>query len=441
VKLAKALAFAGRGAEAAEQFETAASDAPPREALELHRRTAEQLLQSGHFDRGVAASRAVLRGIGMTLPRTTTATVVTLLFFGTLLRLRGLRFRARAAEELTLSDRTRVDTCFSLAVAIGFVEPLTGFVFQTRALLVALSLGEPDRIARSLAMHAAYSAMAGRRNEGRTQRLLDRAQALAVHTEDVQVQVIVSGMRGIAHFLNGRFQAAAEQLGGTLAALADGSTGLVFERFTARMFMIRSLAFLGRFVEMRVLCDEGMREALAAKNVYGIVNLRVAFAEWTALFNDQPEQARRELCLALAEWSPRGFHLEHRNALHARIAVELYAGEPVRAYELASELLHKSRRSALWSIQTARFFAWHKLGSCALAMLERQRGGRKRLLRQVVRAAHALEREATHWMQPFARVLRAGHALHAGDHVVATAGLELAEREFNGVQLSPDPRF
>ena len=50
--------------------ETAASLSGPGEGLGLERRTAEQLLRAGLFDRGVEASRAALAAIGMRLPTT-----------------------------------------------------------------------------------------------------------------------------------------------------------------------------------------------------------------------------------------------------------------------------------------------------------------------------------------------------------------------------------
>ncbi len=69
VGLGDCLADAGRGPEAAAAYESAVElgQCAAGEALDLKRRGAEQLLRSGHVDKGMQAMREVLQTVGMTI--------------------------------------------------------------------------------------------------------------------------------------------------------------------------------------------------------------------------------------------------------------------------------------------------------------------------------------------------------------------------------------
>src|SRR6185295_13229847 len=69
-RLGEALAAAGRGPEAAAAFLAAAEGATVAEALDLRRRSSEQLLISGHIDEGLGALDQVLRAVGLRMPAT-----------------------------------------------------------------------------------------------------------------------------------------------------------------------------------------------------------------------------------------------------------------------------------------------------------------------------------------------------------------------------------
>jgi tetratricopeptide (TPR) repeat protein len=428
VKLGNALAFAGRGALAVTHFQAAAAESNAAEALALQRRAAEQLLLTGQFDRGIEASRVVLRAIGMRLPTTRFQTLASLVYYGLRLRLRGLGFRERAPDEISAAAQTRIDTCLYMAGALGFVDTIVGFVFQTRALLLALASGDRERSARSLAMYAAYSATGGAPQWRRTERLLGRMHALSEQSASKTVRVFVTGMTGVVFLCNGRFREAADQVEQTLAVLEDGSTGL--ERFTSRLWMIEALGFLGRFKELRRWHAEGLRDALIQQNVYAAVHLRVGTSSLPWLLEDRPEFAEAQMQEAMGEWSQQGFHLEHFYALISRVTIRLYVGDPERGHTFAADLLSASRRSLLWRVQLVRFRALYAHGGAALSMLERKLGDRERLLGEVRRDARAIEREHTAWMQPFAQVLRAGLALHQGERAETLSLLEAAARGY-----------
>ena len=85
-----------------------AARARPDDALELKRRAAEQLLLSGHIDDGKALLGEVLRAVGLSLPRSPRAALVSLVWERARLKLRGLGFRERK-DELPIAQRRALE--------------------------------------------------------------------------------------------------------------------------------------------------------------------------------------------------------------------------------------------------------------------------------------------------------------------------------------------
>jgi tetratricopeptide (TPR) repeat protein len=189
VKIGDMLANAGRGALAAHHFEAAAAVLPPRQALDLRRRAAEELLSAGRFEEGDAVLRTVLEAVGIDLPRTPLAALFGLLFFRFIVLVRGLGFRERTKDDIAAHALTRLEACNGVGRALALVDTIRGAYFQTRALLGALSLGEPAMVARSLAIEAIYLAAQG--SSARATRLLVQARALAERRGSLQLQAFV----------------------------------------------------------------------------------------------------------------------------------------------------------------------------------------------------------------------------------------------------------
>jgi tetratricopeptide (TPR) repeat protein len=435
VRLGDALAFAGRGALAAPHFEIAAAESQSIEALELRRRAAEQLLQSGQFDRGVEATRVVLASIGMRIPKTKFATLATLALLRLRLALRGRRFRKREERSVTTERLTKIDTCWSFGIVLGFIDPVAGWVFLTRALLLALAAGEPERAARSLAMDVSYRALSGGRSRRRAERLFRYARGLADERSSAQARVFAFGGLGGAFYLNGRFREAAEHLERSLQLSSDNSLGLVHNRVTGEFLLLQSLAFLGRFRDLRRLHSNALRDARARGDMFAAVNLRGGFPSLSWLIEDRPDLAVSNAEAALAEWTKQGFHLEHFYARVATVWAKLYEGDVQAAHALGSDLLRQTRSSLLWRIQTVRLRALYPRGASALAMVGCRVGQRATLLAEAQSDALAIEREGMAWMQPFATALRAGIALHGSAREEAVRLAERAAREFDAQDM------
>ena len=244
-RLGDALTNAGRGAEAAQAYLTAAPSATAAEALELKRLASTQLLISGHLDEGLALLRTLFGPLGMSMPETPRRALASLIWHRLRLRLRGLRFRERDETQVSAMELTRIDLCWSAVAGLSMIEPIRGADFQTRGLLLALRAGEPFRIARAMAMEAAHRATTGlpavaprrrppgcRRGAGRPHRVAPcpghgragaRDQLALVRSMESRPGLARSGRAALPQPLHGGRLGA--RYGTQLRALGAGATG------------------------------------------------------------------------------------------------------------------------------------------------------------------------------------------------------------------------
>ncbi len=339
-KLGDALGNTGRGAEAADAYLAAAElvgvDAV---ALELRRKAAEQLLISGHIDRGLRLISKVLGALGMKLPATPRRALVSLLVRRARLRLRGVKFEARHESEVAATELTRVDLCWSVATGLAMVDVIRGADFQTRHLLLALEAGEPTRVAKALSVEGGFLSTSGSGGRRRAQQLFTEARALLDKAPSAFASALLLGAECIHAYQGGRWRRALELAREAESAIRDqgGGNGIAWQHDTVQFFICYSLFYLGELDELASLTPALLRIASERGDLYAATNLRVGISNAAWLVRDEPAQAAAELALALAQWTVQGFHLQHYHHLLGLGQLHLYTGDGAAGYAALAE--------------------------------------------------------------------------------------------------------
>jgi len=203
VHLADALANAGRGVQAGEQYLAASTLAEADEAMILQSKAGFNLCAAGDIDAGRAALGGVLDRLGTPLPGTRVRALVSLLWNRVRLWLRGIKFKERSEGELSNEERMRLDVTWSVACGLTMIDTIRGADFQTRNLLLALNTGEPYRVTRALGWEATHAAMDGVSGRRRTRQYLDAADKIAERLKNPHAIGMAMMSRGVAAFFLG----------------------------------------------------------------------------------------------------------------------------------------------------------------------------------------------------------------------------------------------
>jgi hypothetical protein len=424
-KLGDALTNAGRGAEAAQAYLTAAESATAAETLELKRLAATQLLLSGHVDEGLALLRTLLGPLGLSMPDSPRRALGSLLWHRALLWLRGRGFQTRDESQVSAMDLTRIDLCWSAVAGLSMIEPIRGADFQTRGLLLALRAGEPFRIARALAMEAAHRSTAGIAVAPRVLALLRDADTLAQQLDSPHARGMVELVRGISSLLFGEWKAAQAALDQAEQLFRNHCTGVAWERDTGHNFALWALLQMGQLAELKRRWTVLFREAQERGDLYAVTTLSTSYMTMIKLAANEPPECERELEALLSRRTGDWFNLQHASAFESLFHLDLYRGHITRARERVNAVWPEYTRSMLLRIQTTRVQMHEIRARVAVATAERT-SSPAALLHQARKDAQRLEGEGQSWAMAHAHYVRAAIAACEEDCVRAFEELRTA---------------
>ena len=445
VKLADALANAGRGLEAARQYREAAAVTTPADQLRLEERAAYHFCASGYVDEGREAYRKVLAHFGTAFPRSPRRAVAATLGYGVLLEIRGYRFRERSGAEIPAADLLRADTLWAASTGLGMVDHASGGAFAKRSLMAALRLGEPFRVARSLAWECAFLASLGPRFAGKTRRAIETARSIALRSQNPIALGWIHLAESFAGLHGGDWMHAIRHADQAGTIFREQCRDVSWERATAQTCGLFARIARGQFEDLACLSPEMLEDAKRRGNLYAATTIQGWVAPQIRLAAGDLAGARQVSREAAALWTQQGFHLQHVFNWDNGMFASLYEGDGEGALAAAesrwadvqSSLLFRVFLLRNWSVD-ARARSW--LLAAAVARrpegLSRPEGlirpgesiQREELIRGVLKMARSLEREGEVWTTAAAVRLRAGVANIRGDRERSLALLREAER-------------
>lgn len=441
VGLGATLAHAGRNREAAEAYLAAVVESPREESLAVQRAAAESLLVSGHVDRGLSVLGHVLRRVGLRLEPRPGRLIVRHWLRRLRLRLRGFRFRPRAAAELPPADLERIDVCWSVVVGLGLVDVLWAADFHARHLLLALAAGEPRRVARGLAMEVFFGAMEGGGDDA-----LEAARQLGRQVNDAYAASLTETATGMLACSRGRWEEAHGVLARADEALREMRVPVVWEVDTVLWFRLLALAQLGRWPQLFAELPDQLRSARERGDLFLEIHLLARVDALRRLAAGQAERSSA-LAAAAARWSQRGFQLQRFEVLVAEVQRQLFAGDAEGAWVELEESWPALAGSMIQRIEMVLVES-HDLRARVAVALAAGRGGdaeppdegeaavrREVWLGRSTRDRRVLERVGSPWAQALATALAAGAASVAGRYEEAARHLDEAALSFRGLRM------
>jgi serine/threonine protein kinase len=435
VKLADALANAGRGADAAAYYLRAAQfieKGQVSESIELRRKAMECLLRAGHVDGGLQLIRSVLDSVGFALPATPRAAVLGVLRGRLRLLLRGMWAKERAAEVVPQDLLTRIDVCWGVITGLARIDNIRSAYFQPIHLRLALQAGEPYRVARALAAEACFASTGGEKKKRRTERLVSRVERASRAIGDPHAIGMSMMARSMESFYLGLFRDSVQQADEAEAIFRERCTNVSWEISTTSNYALCSLMYLGELGQLATRVPLRVREAEEHGDLYaGLDPVCRPGIVWLAA--DEPDLARRAVRQVMDRWSLQGFHFQHYLEMFAENQVDLYMGRWASAWRRADERWEQMKKALLLRIPFVKLEALHLTGRCALAAA--LGSGDRNLVARAERNAREIEKEKTPWASPFATAVRAGVASLRGEKETAADLLAQTARGFEKAEM------
>lgn len=319
LKLAHALADAGRGGDAADEFRQAASRTGDADALRL---AAEHDLRSGYIERGMETLAHVLARHGATIPSSPVAAIPRLTV--SLIR----RVTDRVAGRVRKQTRAELDAHWTATVGLGLVDPVRAAPFAAEAHRLAKLLGDEHALARSTLMEVGFLASAGRHQLAQV--LLERGRRLPVVAREPWLQGLALTMQAVAAYERGRWRETYESSVRAETVFQQECTGVAWELRSVQLFALSSLFFLGDLTALQKSVRESLVDAEDRGDLYAATNIRTQLVPSIHLAADRPDLAHAEIDTAIADWG-EDFSLQHNYALGTKTITDLYEGEPIRA--------------------------------------------------------------------------------------------------------------
>ncbi len=437
-RLGDTLSLAGRGAEAAGEYLEAVRRGSTRSVVELQLRAAEQLLISGHVDRGVRILRHVFRALDLPVPLEGDPLALVTALRRRWMSWRDFRFDPRDEGEVDSALLLRVDALWTAAVGLRSISPKEADGVQVRHLQLALRAGEPRRVARALALEAFSSSAGGTRTEERTRLLLARATELAEELGDPE-SMARAALAAVMTAIGLGQWARAVQISRQAASLFnERCVGVAWERRTNEDLLLQGLNGLGDFRKIVERVPVLLEEAHEYDDRY-FQNLLGIWWARALVVQDRAEEAMVQLSQAVEQWPGDQVDLPCLTAQLVEIEVALYRGDPA-AWDLLRARWRRVEAAGILSVQIVRVrlailaarAALLRAGHCGAEQ-------RRRYLEVARREIERVEREGTGWGDDLALTLRATLAQEQGDTRRALEGyrtVEIRTREKQTLVLS-----
>jgi len=435
-RLASALAHAGRLADAAAVSLRAAEGAEAGEALELRRQAMESLLLAGRLQEGLVIARIVARAVRLPMPRTPRSALVSLLLRRLTIRMRGLGFEERRAEDISPEVLQRIDVCWSLASGLSFVDTLRATCYQARYLSEALGAGDVYRAALALNLESGFRAIGGTRAWAHLEPLLLLGREFAVRTANPQAIAYNHATAGVAHFLCGRWRTGLERMQLALKMWRDHGTEMRWGTDLCQVFQLSSMLQLGETREMLPLLELYLQEALERGDQYAATALRSWRGSAAWLIGDRPDVARRQALESSMPAIGRGFHTHHYYELVTHCQIDQYTGDFAGSWRRIEGKWSDLGRSSIVRVQMARIESNFLRARCALGWAAASPAEREATLAVAARCVQRIRREHAPWGDAVVVLLRACISAVRGEREAAAELLADADSRLTAVDMA-----
>jgi serine/threonine protein kinase len=440
IKLADALANAGKGAEAAKAYLAATADSTKQEIFELQRKAAEHFLNVGYTDEGLELLNEVFKKAGLKLIKTQAQTLTSLLLGRARLWLRDINYQERNQSDVPAQQLMRIDAYWTVLSCVGAVSAIEGLDFQTQHLLLALDAGEPNRLTRALALEAGFSAFSGLRNRRRSAKFHEMALMLANKVNNPELQAMAYLVKSHITFMEGEWRKCWENflIGEkiTLEQCLGMNQGFALRGIdNALPSVLRSLYYAGNINQLLARVPQLLKDASYKGSLYIDSNLKIFALYIKHLVADEPGKARQELSQVSKISISKGFHRQQFIYIIANVEVNLYSEAASAAWDYINQQWPLLKKSFLLHCQLVLIEALNLQARAALAMAKAAAQPAS-YLAVAERNAKRILREKTPYGDGYAALILASAAASKGDLKSAIDHLTAAEKRFENADMA-----